>query len=535
MKRRIYLIIKIAVILIGFIFLTTWYSENINTIKIVENIKQAIIEQKNVENENNITTIDVTNIKIGKETEHEHIYKIKYDDNKHWEECKVCEEKRNIISHTLKTTWALGYESCAPNNSSTSVCECGYFKTGYRPCVWDGKTFYKDHTLRIHGRLCIICNNYIEKDYYLYSYKNGELQDCRFESGENHQACYVANGNQISCQDIGTCAICGQVYKDGEQVHRLRLKNRKITCIICGKEFGTDTYTITTDKNTPPTYTITQHILLSNGATFGDNAGIYSPYGTGNVFENSKQEVSKNSNTDIIRTTKLKLKSEIKNRQWVAIDNYININGKANLYEIFESNLYSDIIKPEILNISPNNINENWKKIEKISISGAENWCETVKIEILDDESKEVYIGSSNVVDGKYSIICTPELEAGSEGRTFKAIVTDSCNNSTEQEFIMAKVDNIPPKPTSSNIITGEWTKTRKFTFTAIDKGIGNVQIAFNNVNDYKLAQKNGKDYSRDYQFVGDAYEPVKARVFYKDELGNIASQEVAIDKIDNT
>lgn len=117
----------------------------------------------------------------------------------------------------------------------------------------------------------------------------------------------------------------------------------------------------------------------------------------------------------------------------------------------------------------------------------------------------------------------------------FTAIVTDACGNSSEKKFTISKIDAMPPISISSSNIGVNWAKSKVFSFIANDSGIGNVSIAFNDVADYKLANKNDIEYSRDYKFIGDIYTETEARVFYKDELGNVSFQTVTIDKIDNT
>lgn len=146
-----------------------------------------------------------------------------------------------------------------------------------------------------------------------------------------------------------------------------------------------------------------------------------------------------------------------------------------------------------------------------------------------------MFEGTAPVTSNNWTIKATPEIEADEEGKKFTVIVTDSLENISSKDFIISKVDVIAPEITSEDTITGEWAKERKFTFTSIDTGSGNVQIAFNDMNDFKLATKDGNNYSREYSFVGDAYKPIKAIALFKDELGNTSSQEVTIDKIDNT
>ena len=46
---------------------------------------------------------------------------------------------------------------------------------------------------------------------------------------------------------------------------------------------------------------------------------------------------------------------------------------------------------------------------------------------------------------------------------------------------------------------------------------------------------KKNDNYSKEYKFVGDAYSPVQASVYFKDGLGNITTQVVTLEKIDNT
>lgn len=70
MKNKIYLIIASILLIVIFICSTIWYSENINKLSGIEKIKQVIFKQNenNAISENNITTIDITGLEIGKET-----------------------------------------------------------------------------------------------------------------------------------------------------------------------------------------------------------------------------------------------------------------------------------------------------------------------------------------------------------------------------------------------------------------------------------------------------------------------------------
>ena len=177
----------------------------------------------------------------------------------------------------------------------------------------------------------------------------------------------------------------------------------------------------------------------------------------------------------------------------------------------------------------------NWSRTKPIIISGTENYCETVKVKILDDKGEIVFEGGGNVSNNNYEVRCIPEVECDTKGKIFTVIVTDSCENSTSKEFSISKVDIIPPKPTSNDDVGGDWAKSKDFTFTATDYGIGEVQVAFNDIKDLKLAKENENTYSRDYKFIGDVYNEKKLSVMYKDGLGNTSIQKITIDKIDNT
>ena len=475
-----------------------------------------------------------------------------YDEEKHWEECTICNEKRNEVVHSFTTTWAWGYESCG-ENLYTKTCSCGYSESGCKPCVWDGSTYYIDSLMKFHLPKCSVCTQAIPIKYYLYSYGVGDIY--YIEDYSDHvvddvytwycRYCRKSDGSIITCSNLGICAECRFNYTD--VTHRLYGVNGKIYCITCGKEFGSYDGNVVVNSSTPATYTITDNVALINEAYFHSTKEAHTSFGE---YEINTQNVSNLNSTwtTFTLTTITKFRSGFKSAAYPWIHCNIWVEGKQTVLTILDKyndndHYYPDLIKPTISNISIDN-NTFWSKNKTITILGTENYCDTVKVEILDSEGNGVYVGTTNIdwsswtnstPYGSYSISCTPELEAGLEGRTFKVIVTDTCENSTEQEFTISKIDSIPPEVTSNTEVGGDWAKEKSFTAVASDYGIGNVQIAFNDVSDYSLATKNGTEYTREYKLVGDVYSPTKARVFYKDELNNISSQEITIDKIDNT
>lgn len=101
MKKGIILKISIFALILILIFTTIlYYSDNIKSLKNLLSPKKSINEKKTEK------VVDVTGIELGKEAQHEHIYKTIYDETNHWEECTVCQEKRNEKKHTITTTWA---------------------------------------------------------------------------------------------------------------------------------------------------------------------------------------------------------------------------------------------------------------------------------------------------------------------------------------------------------------------------------------------------------------------------------------------
>ena len=197
-----------------------------------------------------------------------------YDENLHWNECMACGEKQEEITHTYTTTWAAGSESCLQSNYYTKTCSCGYSFTGHKPCVWDGSSYYMDGVQHMHIKKCKVCGTYIRWLYYLNTYGSGNL----YQQPEIIQEpCHTTNGTALTCSNTGTCAICKNVYGSG-QMHALFLKEpidgkETIYCIMCNKEFGRVTETLTTNSVAPATITTIIELELTNGAVFQTTGG----------------------------------------------------------------------------------------------------------------------------------------------------------------------------------------------------------------------------------------------------------------------
>ena len=84
--KKIFRTIAISIIIL-ILGVLTLFCTKIYKISTIENIRQKIV--KTEENENNVTIVDITNLEDNGNLEHEHIFKTKYDANKHWEECST--------------------------------------------------------------------------------------------------------------------------------------------------------------------------------------------------------------------------------------------------------------------------------------------------------------------------------------------------------------------------------------------------------------------------------------------------------------
>ncbi|MCI8291101.1 MAG: hypothetical protein HFJ25_02445 [Clostridia bacterium] len=472
-----------------------------------------------------VTKIDVTNLSNNGVIEHEHVYKTMYDENKHWEECIICKQRRNEIVHNYTTTWAFGYESCNNyGNSYTKACECGYSEIGHKPCVWSGK-YHSDYNIHRHDKICSVCNTHIANSYW----SNGKLYK------EEKEDCHLSNGTKLTCQTLGRCVVCNYNYTT--RIHYLIAEDESIKCKFCDTEFGIISKTVTRDENSPGTYKTVTNFKLKNGAKYNSIIGISSADG---YLEKNVTTLTKGSvgSTDVTTTTIAKFKPTFKEMTNRSPAIYVNINGVVCwLPSGSDYEYYPDLVAPTITDITCNNSNEiiEWGKSKSITINGTENYCDNVIVEILDEEENILFSGKAVVNNGIYSISCIPELEAGLEGKNFRVIVTDTCENKVEKEFIISKIDAIAPTITSELEVSNEWAKSKQITFSATDSGIGNVSIAFNDIEDLALANFDGEKYYRNYEFVGDVYSSKQLSVLYKDELGNTSMQKVSINKIDNT
>lgn len=134
---------------------------------------------------------------------------------------------------------------------------------------------------------------------------------------------------------------------------------------------------------------------------------------------------------------------------------------------------------------------------------------------------------------------CTFDLVAEiREPKNVYVKVKDASGNETILEDGAVQVqyiDAVAPTLTSALKSSTQWSKNKQITYTATDRGIGQVQIGFNSEDNYTLATQDGDNYSKTYNFVGDVYGNVDAALYLQDGLENNTMKKVTISNIDNT
>lgn len=400
MRKRI--LIFVCIFILAFIGIILYFSF-CNTIPLFNNGKIAI----NKQNESgNITVVDVTNLELGDGTGHQHVFKTQYDENEHWEECTLCHLKEKNAVHSFTQRWILGYESCESNNARIDTCLCGYSKEWHRPCVFNNK-YAQDHSQ--HYPACSYGHTLTQYGYYINSYNNGNIHYF-----PENKRCIIPGGQEMNCYTPSNikCTICG-AYSNNN--HSLYIVDRKIICEICSTEFGeileNKFEIIENNENIPPIHISTIKLKLINGARFGEFCGFW---GKKNLQLNKQSKVD-NSDGTITITTEMRAKSSVKTILKDNITIFSNINGKTSVTFIDTVNIYSDCIKPEISSIETNEGKDltEWSRTKPIVVSGTENWCNTVKVKIveLDNEENVIFEGETTVNENQYSISCTPEIE----------------------------------------------------------------------------------------------------------------------------
>ena len=415
------------------------YSEKVQKIWFIENIKQAIEEMINpsTTETDDVTTVDVTGILPGDVGNHvcSEYYISKYDETNHWNECKICGKEYDKVAHNLiDNGWSLGSANvCVEDNVHSFSCSCGYSYTNT-----DGRKSH--YYIPLHNQeskqKSLMCN------------------DCYYSVNEHR--CVTANGKEVNCDNLGRCTICGYTWTLDQTWHGLDIEevDKYYNCQYCNKEIvkilEKEVLNVDTTNNT---MRFKISLLLPENSTAHDFGPNIVGFGAGSTADKIVSSTNQEDGTVITYeiTVNFNEKQYMKGKTYIYV--YCVVEGQiASMHVVFDD-LTFDQEAPVINPI--NNLNSaEWKKNQEIIISGTENYCNAVTVEILDGE-EVVYTGMASVINNNWSITVTPELEASIEGKNFTVRVTDTCENSSTQEINVSKVDAIAPELTDSDIVIG--------------------------------------------------------------------------------
>ena len=497
--------------------------------------------------------IDVTALGTGEETSHDckNYIITKHDDTYHWKECAVCgkvyntKEKHTIIDNG----WSYGSaDICNKYNVHRFSCSCGYSYTNTigranhsYPSVYDC-TCQGNH---LH-RHCLVCRE-VELKYPQY--------------GENR--CHPA-GKKTSCNSTFTCVDCGAlIYKNNDDAtfrhNRIGINgwgnmpesdNDGVYCLDCGLVLMKSQHSNYYINSKGQGVFTTVYELPDNAQYDYNNPGLKTVlYGQSSHYMKVDDTTVNINGNKVTVTSYLTYTAHEESLETVYHDFFYVVNGERVRacsycwYDNGDNKGYSNRISPDLTAPSIDNITQTslssyngWSTKKKLTFSGTENYCETVNLTLKDSDGNVVGSATTSVKNHKWSCSIIPNIEADANGKNYTLYVTDSLLNQSTKKFIVSKTDAVAPIVTTSTDKTStEWSRTKDFTATATDKGVGDVSIAFNKKSGYVKAEKNGTSYSQKYSFVGDVYGSTHANILYKDALGNETNKFVTISNLDNT
>ena len=457
--------------------------------------------------------IDLTGLVTGEDPGHEHIYVNSFDDTSHYEECMICGLKRNIVAHTITRKMVIENAAvCDPSNSYIDSCTCGYYTQGHVGHTTDNQWYTTIGAMK-HFTLCSVCQNWPQSE-----------------------RCITADGQIIDCNHPGTCSVCGYVYT--KNTHHYIQGDGK--CEVCGEqlldvlEFSYQ-YDAQNDQ-----YIVTYRFkILDNSIKVKDNTIWIWGDGEGSTGltsvsrTNSRENGVETIQITVKPTEKYQAKYYFRGRIGINYGNDTTLN-----YICFDKRIVPATAQSSIDEVTVTNIGEvdGWAKQKQITVKGSDNWSNQIKLSMQDEEGNVVY---QEVVvpvqNNSYTYTFIPEIEADSQGKTYKIVVKDVFDQSKTKDVTVYNIDFKAPELVSQTEYTEEWSRTKNITVEATDEGSGNVQIAFNNEDDYQVGEQKDGKYIRNYIFTGEIYTPVQGAIYLKDALGNYQMTTIKIGKLDNT
>ena len=462
------------------------------------------------------TVIDLTDLAAGDEISHDcNLYlNTQYDTIQHWKECSVCGKRFNITNHSYKDNgWTGGSaNNCSESNVHQFVCSCGY---GYNNSIGRKEHIWGDTHYQI--------------DWYC------PLMKCTYCRKEIHvHDCKKADGSFIDCSNPGTCVLCGHTYV---AFHR-DINAEDIGphyCFKCGRYLGTMTaFSISNPYEGRCVYSATLQVpegtVFTGQSSYNPDAGIDST--SLNIYAPNGSTIWTGENT-----IDYSLHEEYKTSSW-AYFWYTLPDGAIGYIRAGTSKVTPESTPPVISSINRENLaySDGWVTNQRITISGTENYCNTVYITMEDaDGNKYLNNVKVNVSNKNWNYVFYPAIEADETGLEFTVTVSDQLGNVATQKFIEYKTDMKPPTVVSAKETTKEWSKTKDLTIDTTDFGVKNVSVGFNDTKEYQLAEQQDNNFVRPYTFTGDVYGSTVAAVYVKDSIGNTTTQFITVYNLDNT
>lgn len=460
------------------------------------------------------TVIDLTDYAEGTHAAHNCIWSTGYDASYHWEFCTICGAERGKTAHSYTDHWAKplgdGIYECTYGNYSIRTCSCGYSYTYRKACV-NSNVYHGTGNRTVHYALCSTCGSWAD-------------------SG----LCEDADGNTLSCKNPGTCVKCGTVIP--ENCHRIRHG----ICEVCDKRFYTETEPVIRYNSDYSKATVSFSLTPLNKAETKINDFVH--FCATHNWKDCVWKTETNSTTGAVSFTVEYTFDERKPYQATdrycngfgvtidGVDCFVNDGPSYTIWQDHTAPVIGDIVQ------NPQTYVNGWATIQKLSVRGTDDMSDTMSLLITNSAGEKICSGTVDVTSGKYVFDTTPEIEGSVNGTTYTVTVADRCGNKTTKNFVVKKTDSKPPKYTAASVFHDKWAKIRQVTFTATDDGSGDLQIAFNDLHDFKAADKTGSNsYARTYQFTGDLYTDHSFKVYIKDAVGNITTQTVKIGNLDNT
>lgn len=457
-----------------------------------------------------VTTIDLTGLAMGSEASHTHIYEKKYDASAHWDQCWICNRVINRQAHNItRTDYTWGYQTCYPGNTYTIYCAdgCGYSQVTKDPCNSNNK--YENVELRyLHHANCTQCGVWMEQ-----------------------AGCTDSNGNRITCQNLGTCVVCGHKYT--EVIHHVASDGK---CEFCGQQF-VELVSSSIQYAPNNSYAIMEWRLRGiNGGELTGSMGWYCP----TPADSKRPTIKKNGTNDYTYQYRITFSKDVQNEVFAQFDsdNAVKVNGKKVHFMGFGQTVYYDHTAPTAVSITTagNGTVGNYSTKATITATVSENFSDVVEMRLLDTNQSTVLAnwGTASRSGNNFTRV----FDVVAEIRTPSTLYVQSRDrrgNVTTQPITVQYIDAKAPTLTGQTGNNATWVRTKQITYTATDKGVGQTQIAFNNQNDFQLANQSGDNYTRTYNFVGDVYGQVTAALYLKDGLGNIRTERITISNIDNT